>query len=61
MPRELIPTAEDWQKLLNGNPIAAEQLKNIILNRLLNEAEAKLAATQREAEEKEAAQEVPQG
>ena len=57
MPREL--TDEDLARLLNdyGNL----KVKNIILERLLSEAEAKLAqGSQPKAEAEEAAQEVPQ-
>lgn len=42
-PRVLSATMEDVQKLCDMNPLAAEQLKSIILERMLNEAEAKLS------------------
>tara|TARA_Y100000310_G_C20501456_1_gene724198 strand:- start:53 stop:238 length:186 start_codon:yes stop_codon:yes gene_type:complete len=40
----LQPTDADWQTLLNGNPLAAAELKAIILARLLAEKEAELAS-----------------
>ena len=40
----LVPTSEDFQALLQQNPMAAEQLKSIILARLLAETEASLAS-----------------
>ena len=41
--RPLIPAAEDYETLFAMNPLAAEQMKSIILSRMLAEAEAKLA------------------
>ena len=42
--RDLNATPEDFSRLLQVNPMAAQQLSNIILERLLNETEDKLAA-----------------
>tara|TARA_Y100000310_G_C19993894_1_gene495358 strand:+ start:251 stop:430 length:180 start_codon:yes stop_codon:yes gene_type:complete len=41
--QQLIPMPEDYQALFSQNPMAAEQMKTIILARMLAEAEAKLA------------------
>lgn len=43
---DLIPTNADWQRLISENPLAAEQIKRIILERLLAEKEAALAELQ---------------
>ena len=42
MERQLNPTGEDFARLWALNPLAAERLKNIVLDRLLAEAEARL-------------------
>jgi len=46
----LQPTDQDWQMLLNGNPLAAAELKAIILNRILSERNAEIAALKAEGE-----------
>lgn len=40
--RQLTPTEADIRALIDLNPLAGEQLKVIILNRLLEEAELRL-------------------
>ena len=58
MGRELNPTSADIAELVNSNPVAREQLRAIILERLLSEAEAKLAqAAERKTTQEEAPQE----
>lgn len=39
--RQINPTAEDFRELLRRNPMAAQQLENIVLTRLLEASEAK--------------------
>tara|TARA_Y100000310_G_C20615958_1_gene780633 strand:+ start:1184 stop:1387 length:204 start_codon:yes stop_codon:yes gene_type:complete len=40
--RMVVPTKQDYDRLWEVNPLSHEQLKNIVLQRLLIEAEAKL-------------------
>jgi hypothetical protein len=41
-PTVLTPIAEDYQRLLSVNPLAAAELKGIVLARLLAEKDAEL-------------------
>jgi len=43
MVMEVMPKSEDWQKLLAENPLAREQLRRIIAERLLAEAQETIA------------------
>ena len=52
---DLFPTPADYRALLALNPIAAEQLKSIVLERMLNERDAELAELKVEPEDSEAA------
>ena len=45
---QLSPTPEDYQVLLNTNPLAAEQLKSIVLARLLASKDEELTALKEE-------------
>ena len=41
---DLNVTETDWEQLLKRNPLAAEQIQNIVLERMLIEANAKIAS-----------------
>lgn len=51
MERRLNPTGPDIEKLMNMNQLAQEQLKGIILERLLAESEARVNASTNNVDE----------
>jgi hypothetical protein len=61
MVMEVAPTPKDWQRLLSENQIATEQLRRIITERLLAEAQATIAKMNGQKDDKVPAKDAVEG